>query len=344
MKILIGLSGGLDSTYAAYLLKAQGHEVVGASVIMHEYTDVTAATLSAKEVGIEHITVDMRNEFKKEVIAPFASDYSLAKTPNPCVNCNPNVKFKALCKYAEDNGFDRVATGHYSYILNENGRYFIRSSSEGGKDQSYVLWKLTQNQLSKLYLPLAGMKKSEIKDSAQIIGLSSANAADSQEICFIPNDDYVSFVENTTGKVSQTGNFIDKSGNILGKHQGLIKYTVGQRKGLGISFGEPMFVASIDASSGNILLVPSGEEYFSSMCINELSFMKLSPTDGGSIRASVKVRYSAKKAPCRVEFSKGCAHVTFEEPVRAVAPGQSAVFYDNDDILFGGIIMSGTLI
>ncbi len=344
MKILIGLSGGLDSTYAAHLLKEMGHEVHGAAVIMHEYTDTSAALKAALSADILYVEIDKRGDFQSKVVDPFTSDYSSGRTPNPCILCNPEVKFAALCDYAAENGFDKVATGHYSAVVNENGRYFIRISEDTKKDQSYVLWRLTQKQLSMLCLPLSGMKKEDIREKAEALGLEAAKAPESQENCFIPDDDYASFIENRLGKSFPEGNFIDRNGKILGKHRGIIHYTVGQRKGLGIALGEPMFVSSISPENNTVTLVRSGEEYFSSMKISELSFMKLEPTEFAELDAGVKVRYSAKPVGCHIKITGNTAEVTFSAPIRAVTAGQSAVFYDGNDLLFGGFIEKAELI
>ncbi len=337
MKILIGLSGGLDSTYGAYLLKSQGHDVVGAAAIMHEYTDVSAAEVAAKQVGIPFVTVDYREQFKKNVVSRFINDYKNGRTPNPCIVCNPTVKFDALLTYARENGFDKIATGHYAVIGNENGRYFIKADTAGGKDQSYALSRLTQEQLSMLYLPLSGMKKDDIREEAAKLGLSAADAKDSQDICFIPDGDYVSYIENATGESFPAGDFLDADGNIIGKHNGIIRYTVGQRKGLG-AFGRPMFVSKVEPSTNTVTLVPAGEEFSGKTEVSELNFMKLAPMASGTITASCRVRYSAKPSPCKVIFDGDNAFVEFENMTRAVTPGQSAVFYDGDDLLFSGII------
>ncbi len=336
MRILIGLSGGLDSTYAAYYLKAQGHEVVGAAVIMHEYTDISSAKAAADAVGIPFVTIDFREEFKDKVVRRFIEDYKQGRTPNPCVECNPAVKFGALCDYAEKNGFDKVSTGHYANICNCNGRYYIKRDARG-KDQSYVLWRLTQKQLSMLHLPLCGMDKEEIRKEAKSLGFEAADAKDSQDICFIPDGDYVSYIEKATGESFPEGDFLDEDGNVIGKHKGIIRYTVGQRKGLG-AFGKPMFVAGVDGDNNTVTLVPAGREFSGVAEVSELNFMKLAPMSEGRINAFCRVRYSAPPVPCTVKFENSTAQVEFEGLTRAVTPGQSAVFYDGDDLLFGGVI------
>lgn len=336
MRILVGLSGGLDSTYAAHVLKEFGHDVVGAAVIMHEYTDVSSAKASAEAVGIPFVVVDAQDEFKNTVAKRFVDDYENGRTPNPCIECNRYVKFGALCDYALQNGFDKVATGHYANIAYNNGRYYIKAD-DNAKDQSYVLWRLTQKQLSMLYLPLCGMNKADIRTKAAELGYKAAEAKESQDICFIPDGDYASFIKNYSGKTYGEGDFVDINGNKIGTHKGIINYTVGQRKGLG-AYGKPMFVYSVDPVKNTVTLVPSGEEYSKATEVRELNFMKLPETEDGTIKCLCRVRYSAKPMPCEVEFDNGTAYVTFENMTRAVTPGQSAVFYDGEDLLFGGII------
>ncbi len=337
MKVLIGLSGGLDSTYAAHLIKTQGHGVVGAAVIMHEYTDISAAKLAAEQVGIPFVTVDYRDKFRENVVSRFINDYKNGRTPNPCIVCNPTVKFDALLSYARENGFDKIATGHYAVIASDAGRYFIKADRAGKKDQSYALSRLTQEQLEALYLPLSGMKKDDIRDMAAKLGFSAADAKDSQDICFIPDGDYVSYIESATGESFKEGDFLDAEGKVIGRHKGIICYTVGQRKGLG-AFGRPMFVLSVDPENNTVTLVPAGEEFSGKTEVGELNFMKLAPMTAGSIKASCRVRYSAEPSPCTVTFDGENAFVEFEKMTRAVTPAQSAVFYDGDDLLFSGII------
>lgn len=342
MKILVGLSGGVDSSFAAAHLKRNGHTVVGASVLMHDYTDISSAEKSAEEIGIPFAVIDARGRFENYVTDYFTESYCSGCTPNPCCRCNPFVKFESLRFYAVENGFDRFATGHYSSVESENGRFFIRCGRDETKDQSYVLWGLTQEQLSMLYLPLSEMKKEYVRAEAERLGLSSYQSADSQEICFIPDNDYQTFIRKRTGKDFPSGNFVDEDGKILGRHSGIINYTVGQRKGLGIALGAPVFVSEIRPETNEVVLVPSGGEYFTSCRLENLSFMKMSP-EADTARGKIRTRYSKKAAEASAVFDdKGCT-VTFDEPVRAVTKGQSGVFYDGNDILFGGIITSAEI-
>lgn len=338
MKILVGLSGGLDSTYAAHLLKEQGHDVVGASVIMHQYTEISLAEDAARVIGIPFITIDASDTFKNKVVKRFINDYINGRTPNPCIECNPSVKFGALCDYAKKQGFDKVSTGHYANIVCENGRFFVKADDKSGKDQSYVLWRLTQEQLSMLFLPLVTMDKEQIRKKASELGYKAAESKESQDICFIPDGDYASFIKGETGLSFSEGDFVDEKGNVIGRHKGIIHYTIGQRKGLG-AFGRPMFVKELNPKNNTITLVESGSEYMDHMTVGELNFMKLEYRVEGEIRALCKVRYAAKPTPCSVRFDEGLAYVTFEKETRAITPGQSAVFYDGDDVLFGGIIL-----
>ncbi len=343
MKILLGMSGGLDSTYAAHLLTEAGHEVTGALLVTSGCTDGRAAVLSAAEAGVPLVTLDARERFDRSVVAPFVDEYLRARTPNPCVLCNPAVKFGLLCEYAEEHGFDRVATGHYAAIGEENGRFFVKKALDPAKDQGYVLWRLTQKQLSMLYFPLSGLKKTDVRAEARRLGYSAAEAKDSQEICFIPDNDHARFIEEYTGKKPKPGDFLDKNGKIVGKHRGIVHYTVGQRKGLGIALGEPVFVTRIDPEANTVTVAPAGNEFSAGMKISGMAFQKTVLAAGDTLSCLVKVRYAAPPVPAEVRMETADrASVVFSSPVRAVTPGQSAVFYDeNGDLLFGGLIDGG---
>ncbi len=338
MKYFVGMSGGLDSTYAAHLLKEQGHDVCGATLVMHDHTDLSSARLCAQQVGIDLIEIDCRAAFEQYVISNFVSEYQKGRTPNPCTVCNRHVKVGMLCDYAAEHGFDAVVTGHYAKIGKEGERYFVARADDRKKDQSYMLWQLTQKQLSLLETPLCDLSKEEIRARASTLGYHAAESKESQDICFLPNGDYVSFVESRIGKMP-SGNFVLPDGTVLGQHKGLLHYTVGQRKGLGIAYRESVFVSKIDPVRNEITVTPKGGEYAQSFGVTDLNFMAWEvPTTQTVAKLKVKVRYAAEPCEATVTYDKGCATVSFDTPQRAITPGQSAVFYDGERIAFGGII------
>lgn len=341
LRVLLGMSGGLDSTCSALLLKEAGYHVEGASIVMHDYTDTESARRAADEVGIELHILDARAIFAESVMRPFADAYMRGRTPNPCVFCNPAVKFAALHEYAGEHGFDKIATGHYAFVEKSvDGRCFISRAADSRKDQSYALWGLSQSQLAKLILPLGAKDKHELRDFAVKMGLSSAKSAESQEICFIPDNDYAGWLKRERGYIPSEGNFISDDGRILGRHRGVAFYTVGQRKGLGVSFGKPMYVSAIDYGANTVTLTESGGEYMSRAEISGLNFQFLPPERAvGTIRAAVRIRYAANPLPAAITFRDDGAEIAFDTPARAVTPGQSAVAYDGDRLLFGGYIV-----
>lgn len=345
-KVLVGMSGGLDSTTAAHLLREQGYEVEGAAIIMHEHTDISGARRSAEELGLNLHIVDAREKFKEAVMRPFADEYMRGRTPNPCVFCNPAVKFAALTDYALENGFDRIATGHYAFVDSTGGRYFIRRAASAKKDQSYALWGLTQAQLSMLMLPLGERDKAQLREYAAELGLSAAQSEESQEICFIPDGDYVAWLRENYGYEPREGDFIDTEGNVLGRHKGVANYTIGQRKGLGISLGKPMYVSAIDPERNTVTLAPPGGEYMTRAWLYGLNFQLLSPYNlPERLHAEVRIRYAAQPIPAEIAFTETdgvlSAEIAFDAPARAVTPGQSAVVYDGDRLLLGGFIKRG---
>ena len=335
MKILLGMSGGLDSTYAAHLLKSHGHTVDGVALLMSEHTDITAAAESAESAGLDFRVIDCRNKFEKYVIQNLIAEYSAGRTPNPCIMCNRYVKIQLLYKYAVDNGYDKIATGHYADVKND-GRYYIQCADDTAKDQSYVLWQLTQDQLSMLYMPLAGLTKSFIREEARKLSITAVDRAESQEICFIPDKDYAGYIEKICGTFPE-GDFINTNGNVLGRHKGIIHYTIGQRKGFGIAFGQRMFVTKINTADNTVTLAESGAEFTSDLEADGLVYQYLDPAVT-EFDAEVKIRYAAKPVPAHTKIIGGTAYVKFESPARAVTPGQSIVFYRDGKILCGGFI------
>ncbi len=342
MKALLGMSGGVDSTYAVHALRRMGYEVYGAVIAMHGFTEVQEAELSAKALGVPLYTLDAGTVFEEKVISSFIKEYRAGRTPNPCVVCNSEVKFKLLLDFAKEKGFDKIATGHYADIVTlcdgEEVRYALKRSRDSKKDQTYMLWRLSQEILSHLIFPLSDMTKERVKEDALKMELRAAYRGESQEICFIPDGDYASYIEERTGK-SPEGNFVDESGKILGKHKGIIHYTVGQRKGLGIALGERAFITSIDPISNDITL-STKDCYSESFTVSDMVFSGLpKPKEEYECELEVKHRYLAPLTKARVTFlENGKAKVNFKEPIRAVTPGQSAVFYKDGLIMAGGII------
>ena len=341
MRILLGMSGGLDSTYAARLLLDAGHEVEAAVLRMHEETDLAAARESADVLGIRLQEVDCRARFEACVIEPFCRAYQEGMTPNPCVLCNPAVKFGVLYEQMLAGGFDRMATGHYAQIREEGGRYAVCLSEDSRKDQSYVLYRLPQEVLSHLLFPLGGYGKEAVRAEARARGYAAAERAESMEICFVPPGRHAAYVAARCGE-SPAGEFVDGQGRVLGMHRGLPYYTVGQRKGLGIACGERMFVRRMDAGTNRIELSPEAACICRTLTVRDLVFSGQAPCTEGVAEYSVRLRYRAPLLPARVCFTPTQAEVTLLTPAKFAAPGQSAVFYRGDRVAFGGIIAGGS--
>lgn len=340
MKILIGMSGGVDSTYAAFKLKEEGHTVEGAVLLMHEYTEVDSARAAAESVGIVLHVIDARARFEETVIPNFISEYTNARTPNPCIICNGSVKFRILCDFAREHGFDKIATGHYADIVmvesSAGNRHALRRAGDDKKDQTYMLWRLPQDVLSMLYFPLSSMTKEELRQAARLVGLCVADREDSQEICFIPSGDYASYIEDIVGP-SEEGNFVDKDGKVLGRHKGVIHYTVGQRKGLGVALGARAFVTDIDPEKNEITLSTESLERTEFEVVGVM-YSGMAAKDGVPYRLEVKIRYQAPLAWATVTFYADRAHVCLDRPARSITDGQSAVFYSDGVLCAGGFI------
>ena len=341
MRILVGLSGGLDSTYAAFKLIKEGHEVEGAVAVMHEFSDTEGAKEAAEALGIRLHVIDATEKFKA-IRDNFVSEYIAGRTPNPCVLCNPLVKFRVLADFARENGFDKIATGHYARVttLKENGevRYAISRALDSRKDQTYMLHRLPGDILSMLILPLSNEVKVNVREKARAEGFKAAEKKESQEICFIPDGDYASYIEGNVGKLPE-GDFVLEDGTVIGRHKGIIRYTVGQRKGLGVSYGERIFVSRIDAGINTVVLSTEGS-FTDTVFVKDIVFSGMrEPRAGDERRVSVKLRYLAIPAPATAIFDgNGGALIKLETPEKAVTPGQSAVMYDGDTVLAGGFI------
>jgi tRNA-specific 2-thiouridylase len=338
MRILVGMSGGLDSTYAARLLIDQGHEVVGAVLRMHEYTECDAALESCRELGIPLVTVNCTEEFDRVVKDNFVCENSRGRTPNPCIICNERVKFKCLYDYAKLNEFDKIATGHYAGIkhVGEN-RTAVSTARDSAKDQSYMLYRLPKEILDMLLLPLSNLTKEEVRIIASKNGLTSAERAESQEICFLPDGGHAEYIESRLGKFPE-GEFVDESGRVLGTHKGIIRYTVGQRKGLGVSLGERAFVTDINVETNRITLSPSLSGKLE-LIISDVVYSGIAEKDNlDGLSLSVKTRYTRDTVTANAKrLSDGRIKLIFNNEVKA-APGQSAVAYLDDYVAFGGII------
>ena len=353
-KVVVGMSGGVDSSVAAYLLKEQGYDVIGVTMQIWQDQDVFVqsqeggccglsavddARRVAERLEIPYYVMNFKEDFQKYVIDYFVSEYEKARTPNPCIACNRYVKWESLLHRSLEIGADYIATGHYARIMQlPNGRYTIRNSVTAAKDQTYALYNLTQEQLSHTLMPVGDYDKPHIRQIAEEIGLPVATKHDSQDICFVPDHDYASFITQETGKESKPGNFVDEEGNVMGQHRGLIHYTIGQRRGLGISSATPIFVKELRPETNEVVLCKS-ESLFSRDChvdnVNYMAEEKLTEP----VRAIGKIRYSHAGAPCTLyPQSDGTLLAQFDEPQRAMTPGQAAVFYQEDHVLCGGTI------
>lgn len=354
-KVVVGMSGGVDSSVAAWLLKNQGYDVIGVTMqiwqdeeeaAMEEHggccglSAVDDARRVAAALDIPYYVMNFKKEFKENVIDYFIDDYLHGRTPNPCIACNRYVKWESLLKRSLDIGAEYIATGHYARVEKlSNGRYAIRNSATAAKDQTYALYNLTQDQLSKTLMPVGEYTKDQIRAMADEIGLLVAHKPDSQDICFVPDGDYASFIENTTDQVLPTGNFVTPEGKVLGKHKGIIHYTVGQRKGLGLALGYPAFVLEIRPETNEVVIGTYEESLTYTVRANELNFMSVEQITE-PVRIFAKIRYNHKGAWCTVERTGEDEIVcTFDEPIRAATPGQAVVLYDGEYVLGGGTIL-----
>lgn len=334
-KVFVGMSGGVDSSVVAAVLLEKGYDVEGITLLLtdaqKEYGNSDAQAV-ADVLGIPLHMIDIRKEFSEKVISYFVSEYRQGRTPNPCVVCNQTIKFGLMLDKAIEMGADYIATGHYAKIEEKEGRFLLKAA-DSAKDQSYFLYRLNQNQLSHIMFPLADMEKTDTRELARKFNLPVAEKSDSQEICFVPNDDYVSFLKDYANITSLPGDFVNLEGKKIGEHKGIINYTIGQRKGLG-AFGEPMFVTKIDAKTNEVVLAPKGYQQGKEFIVENLC----EPIKEETV-LDVKIRYRASKVPATViPISEDTVKVVLHESQRAVTPGQSAVFYSDDTVISGGFI------
>mgnify|MGYP001095289034 FL=1 len=354
--VVVGMSGGVDSSVAAYLLKKQGYNVIGVTMQIWQKEDactvereggccglsaVNDARRVAEQLDIPYYVMNFRKEFEENVIRYFVREYREGRTPNPCIACNRYVKWESLLQKSLALGADYIATGHYAKILQlESGRYTLLRSDAKGKDQTYALYNLTQEQLAHTLFPLGEYEKPQVRELAEMAGLRVAQKPDSQEICFVPDNDYAGFIERETGVKEEVGNFVSTSGKILGQHKGIGHYTIGQRKGLGIAFGEPMFVVEIRAHSNEVVLGRGEEVFANRLTARKVNYMAAAGFEAGQ-EVTAKIRYNDSGAKAIIS-AVGDDFFTLDFPVsvRAVTPGQAVVLYDGAYVLGGGTIDS----
>lgn len=349
-KALIAMSGGVDSSVAAYLMMQRGYDCAGVTFRLFNKNDdipreasccseddVADARAVCRKLGIPFYVFNFEESFSEKVINRFIRAYENGATPNPCIDCNRFIKFEKLLQRADELGFDCVVTGHYASVERdpESGRYLLKKAVDLTKDQSYVLYPLTQKQLSRTVFPLGGMTKEQTRALAQKLGFINARKHDSQDICFVPDGDYARFIEEYTGKTYPHGDFTDESGNILGEHKGIIRYTVGQRKGLGLALPHPMYVKEKNLTENKIVLCDNAALFSRELLANNLNLIA-APSITEPLRVSARVRYNQKEQPAGVyAVDDNTIRVVFDEPQRAICKGQAVVLYQGD-FVFGG--------
>lgn len=352
-KAIVAMSGGVDSSVAAYLSKSQGFECMGATMklfanedigISREKSccsldDVEDARSVAYRLGMPYNVFNFSDNFKENVIDRFIKAYETGFTPNPCIDCNRYLKFDKMYRRAKELEYDYIVTGHYARIEKDEktGRYLLKKAVDKNKDQSYVLYSLTQDQLAHTLFPLGELTKQQVREIAENQGFLNARKKESQDICFVPDGDYAGFIERTTGKTYPCGKFIDTKGNVLGEHKGIIRYTIGQRKGLGLALPAPMYVKEKDLVNNTVILSFEDEIFSSELTASDFNWIAFEKPDD-SFRCTVKTRYRSKEAPAEVFCEGEKVKIVFDEPQRAITKGQAAVLYDGDTVIGGGTI------
>lgn len=351
-RAIIAMSGGVDSSVAAYLMKQQGYDIVGITLKLHttENSDDELSCCTQKDIDdakavcdrlkIEHRVVDFQSDFQKYVIDRFVQSYIDGGTPNPCIDCNRFIKFCELIRIAKAEGFDYVVTGHYARVAfdEQTGRYVLKKGHDESKDQSYVLYSLTQDTLQMLKLPLGEMSKDEVRQIAQLIGLDNADKKDSQDICFVKDSKYADFITEYTGKKFADGDFVDLCGNVLGVHKGIIRYTIGQRKGLNLSLPKPMYVCDKNIHTNTVTLCSNEELFSKELIADDVNLISIKELNG-PMRVKAKIRYKHTETDATLYPFEDKIKLKFDTPVRAITKGQAVVMYIGDTVLGGATIL-----